>query len=465
MSTETEILSDFEAMSRESSVIAQKAVHKLWHHNWQPALFADTGPLMLVDGDGVLVRDISGREYLDFTARLAVTAIGHGRKEMAEAIAAQIGRLQYCETAGGISNVPAALLAHKLSEITPGELELTFFTSSGAEAVEAAFKMARQCQLQRGFPGRVKIISRNLSYHGTSFGALSATGAPPIRAPFEPLVPGFIHIAHPYCYRCELGRTYPECGVQCAEMLEQVILAEGPATVAAVIGEPVSAGSAVSVPPPEYWPKMREICDRYGILLIADEILIGMGRSGKMFASEYWGLEPDIMTIGKGLASGYVPLSAAIASRSVAEAFWGEPQHQFLHFGTFSGHPTACAAALTCIDIIEREHLVDNAAGTGARLREGLMDLVERPIVGNLNGIGLFQCLELLSDPDTKAPASPEVTAFLGAQARAQGVILRCEGHLIYFSPPLIIDSDHVDRVLDVVHEAIGKAEDRFGPK
>ena len=441
------------------------AVRHVWHHATQVAEYADVGPLMLVEGHGAILRDIHGREYIDGTSILGVTQIGHGRKEMAEAIAAQVGRLEYASLANGFSNVPAALLGAKLAEITPGDLEVTFFSSTGAEANETAIKMARQYWRQKGFSSRTKIIARRGSYHGAAgLGALSATGLTGMRTPFEPLVPGFRHIAQPYTYRCEmeLGCEPGEVGQRAAQALEQQILFEGPETVAAFIAEPIAVPQAIKVPPPDYWPRVQDICRRYGVLLIVDEVFCGFGRTGRLFGSQHWDVRPDIMTMSKGLTSGYVPLSGAVATRTIFEAFWGEAKDQFLHAGTYSGHPVACAAALANLAIMEREHLPERAAAAGTRLLDGLRALADRPFVGNVSGIGLLISVELVADKHTKTAAPPEVGRFLRDRMTELGLLGRYLPSSIYFYPPLVIEDEQVDRLLTIFRQALEDAARHF---
>jgi adenosylmethionine-8-amino-7-oxononanoate aminotransferase len=443
--------------------LALEANRYVWHHAYQPAEHADTGPLLLVEGSGAMVRDLQGREYIDGTAILGVTQIGHGRKEMADAIAAQVQKLEYGSCAGGFSNVPAALLAKKLAELTPGDLEVSYFASTGAEAIEAALKIARQYHLLVGAPRRTKIIARQGGYHGTTLGALSATGIASLRAPFEPLLPGFFHVGQPYAYRAEseLGCKPEEAGARAAEALEREILAQGPGTVAAFIAEPVAVPQAIKVPPPDYWPRVRDICRRHGVLLILDEVFNGFGRTGRLFAAEHWSLEPDILVVSKGLTSGYFPLSAAIAGRHVAEAFWGASEKQFAHGSTYSGHPVGCAAALANLAIFERERLVDRAAERGAQLLAGLEALSDRPFVGNVSGIGLLQSIELVIDRKTRQSAPPEVARSVRDRAAELGLIVRAAYNSVYLHPPLVIDGEQVERMLTILRDALDEAAAR----
>jgi putrescine---pyruvate transaminase len=453
-----------EKSDEQSSLVApvdvqEAAVRNLWHWSTQIAEFGDLGPTILEEGSGSTVRDSSGREYIDATSILGVTQIGHGRAEMAEAIAAQVMRLEYGSLANGFSNAPAALLAARLAALAPGDLEVCFFGANGTDANETAFKMARQYHRLRGDGGRFKIISREGSYHGLSIGALGATGAAAWRTPFEPLWPGFLHVAQPYVYRYD--GTPDECGAHAADNLERRIVSEGPDTVAAFIAEPIAMPQAIKVPPDNYWQRVREICDRYGVLLIVDEVLTGFGRTGRLFASEHWDLQPDIMTIAKGLTSGYVPLSAAIASRRIADAFWGDETVAFKHGYTYQGHPVACAAALTNLDIFAREKLVDRAEAMGAHLFAGLEALLDYPLVGNVSGKGLFASVELVSDPSTKEPVAATVGRRIASSMAERGILARWLPNSIYIYPPLVIERTQIDQIVKALGDALLEASDR----
>jgi putrescine aminotransferase len=441
----------------------QQAVRHLWHWATQVADYADVGPRMLESGNGAVVRDTQGREYIDGTSILGVTQIGHGRGEMADAIAAQVRRLEYGSLANGFSNLPAAELATRLAAMAPTDLGVCFFGSNGADATEAAIKMARHFHRLQGATGRYKILAREGSYHGLSMGALSATALTAVRTPYEPLVPGFGHVAQPYVYRYD--GTPEECGEHAADDLERRIRFEGPETVAAFIAEPVALPQAVKVPPPNYWPRIREICDRYGVLLIVDEVLCGFGRTGRLFGSEHWQLRPDILTVAKGLTSGYVPLSAAIASRRIADAFWGDASVAFQHGYTYQGHPVACAAAMANLDILEREQLTERADRMGERLLDGLRGLEEHPYVGNVSGIGLFTSVELVADRKTKAPVAPEVGSHVAARMADLGVLGRWMPSSIYFYPPLVIEPKQIEQIVSALGDALLDAHGRFGTR
>jgi taurine-pyruvate aminotransferase len=456
-------LADLDVLASNAEEIRQAAVRHLWHHDYQVAEHKDDGPLLMVEGKGAVLRDIYGREYLDGSSRLATAIIGHGRKEMADAIAAQVERLQFVNLTIGYSNVPATLLAAKLAEICPGDLEVTFFVCSGSEANDTAIKMARQAQTRRGFKNRYKIIGQNKAYHGTNFGSLTACGLPSIKTPNEPLVPGFSHVPQPYCYRCDLGLNYPECDLMCAKMLEYEIEKQDPEMVAAFIAAPITVTAMVSVPPPEYWPMVREICDKYGVLLIADEVLVGFGRTGKLFSINHWDVVPDIMTVAKGITSGYLPLSGTIARREIADLFWGTMEDMFVSAGTYSGHPVCCVAALTNIEIIEREGLMQRATDMGQRLLDNLRELEDRPYLGNVSGLGLLASVELVSDKETRERLPYEPTQFVKRRMNELGFIFYREVHNVFkFLPPLVVEPEQVDKMVNIFRQALDEMEDQF---
>jgi putrescine aminotransferase len=444
--------------------LAGRALRYLMHWQTQRADFHETGPHVLVEGEGAIVRDADGRELIDGTSILGTSHIGHGRAEMADAIADQVLRLEFASLANGFSNVPAIDMAERLAGMAPGDLSVTFFSATGAEAVEAAIKMARQYHRRVGAASRTKVIARDGSYHGLTLGALSATGIAASRSDFQPLVPGFRHVPAPYPFRPEpLNCASMDVGARAAEALEAAIVYEGPDTVAAFIAEPIPVPMAIRVPPDDYWPAVREICNRHGVLLIADEVFDGFGRTGRMFACEHWGLEPDILTLAKGITSGYVPLSATMATRNVADVFRGDVAFQFQHGATYAGHPVACAAGLTNLDILEREQLAERARQRGDRLMGGLAALQDAPFFGDVSGRGLLISLELVSDLESKAPAAPKIGAFVKARMADLGVIVRYMPNSLYFYPPLTISEVQVDRIVEATRAALEDAGRRFG--
>ena len=384
-------------------------------------------------------------------------AVGHGRKETADAVYDQIKRFPYANTYV-FGNVPAIKLASKLAEITPGNLNRVFFSSGGSEAVETAIKMARQYHVNRGDKGRFKVLARRLSYHGSSMGSLSISRSPLVKAwLFEPLAPIGRHVDPIYCYRCPWNLEYPTCGIQCAQEFEKLIQFENPETISAIIAEPVSISAGNIVPVPEYYPMLREICDKYGILLIADEVITGFGRTGKMFACEHYGVTPDIITVAKGLSSGYQPLAAAVAADKVVDAFRGGDSEVFGHGITFGGHPVACAAGVANLEIFERENLVENSANMGKYLLAQLQSLAdEHPVVGDVRGLGLLCGIELVRDRNTKErfPKEVKIGPRLVKRLDELGLITRAVD-TVYLAPPLIINKEQIDDIVNIMDQGL----------
>ncbi len=412
-----------------------------------------------VKGEGCHIIDDRGKRYIDMMSggNTRVVAIGYGREEMAKVMSDQAVELHYYSPIGH-SNPPAIELAKKLAEITPGKLGVSFMVCDGSESVESALKIAKQYHYYRGDKKRFKIISRRNAYHGATMGALSATGAvSPMREIMEPVVPGTVFIGPPYCYRCPWRKEYPGCDMDCAKMVEDTIKFESPELIAAFIAEPIMQNPGSIVPPPEYLPMVREICSRYGVLLILDEIITGYGRTGKMFAAEHFGIVPDIMTMAKGLTSGYVPMGAAITTPEIASSI-----PAFAHLHTYGEHPVACVVALKNIEIIEREGLVENSAKMGLRFQEGLKEIQkDSEIIGDVRGKGLWNAIEFVTDKKTKAPYDPDEVRRLTLNARAKGLICNPMGSAIEFAPPLIIDEQTIDEGLDIMSEVIAEESKR----
>lgn len=452
---------DVEYTAAQLESLKQDALKHVWHQYTQIDDYEKTGPNMMVRGEGARMWDANGKEYLDFMAGMYTTAIGHGRTVLGEVAKEQMGKLEYFSLFG-YSNPPATRLAKKIAELAPKDLSVTCFGVSGSEAVELALKIARQCQLQRGFSKRYKFIGRRRSYHGVTLGALSANGIVGLRVPYEPLLPGCRHIAQPECYRCEFGKTYPGCDIECARALEEQILFEGPETVAAFIAEPVAVSDATVVPVKEYWPMIREICTKYGVLLIIDEVICGFGRTGKMFASEHWDIAGDMMTFAKQVTSGYQPLGGVIATPAVFDAFRGDYGRAFQHGGTYSGHPTSCAVAIKNIEIIEEEGLVENAAKMGEYFLGKLKTLLDFPIVGNVSGIGLLLGIEFVADRATKRPAPKEVGAYFWRRCNEEGLMTRARAKGPAISPPLVVTKDQIDHAMDIMYKVAKETNDKF---
>ena len=424
---------------------------------------AEAGPTILVDGHGIYVQDLHGRQFIDGLSGLWNVNIGHGRTEIGDAVREQIGKLAFAPSFFGFSNLPSIALAKQLIAMTPPHLTRVFYTSGGSEANESAFKIARYYFKLNGQPQRFKIISRQQAYHGVSMGALSATGIQPYRDMAAPLVPGFSFIPAPYCYRCELGLSYPACELACASALEQKLQEEGPDTVAAFIGEPIMGAGGAIVPPSEYWPTIEAICRKYGVLLILDEVITGFGRTGKRFALEHWDLGPDMLSLAKGISSGYVPLGASLITAEiyatlVDKAPAGAP---FPHGFTYNGHPVACVAALKNLDIIEQEQLIEQAAEVGAYFQERLRGFLDHPLVGDVRGLGLIAGVELVRDKGSKERFEPSgnAGAVVMRLAFERGLICRAILDTIALAPPLCITKGQVDDLVRIVGEALNRAQ------
>ncbi len=415
-------------------------------------------PKVWVKGEGIMLWDAEGNQYIDSLSCLWNVNVGHGRRELAEAAAAQMAELAFCSSYAGATNIPATKLAAKLASLAYPSLNTVYFTSGGAESNESAFKTARFYWKVNGKPDKVKIIARQHAYHGVTLAAMSATGMAPYWKMFEPRVPNFLHIQAPYPYRFEGVKPGETIGQAAARELEEKILAEGPDTVAAFIAEPVQGAGGVIVPPDDYFPNIRRICDKYDVLFIADEVITGFGRTGSWFALGRWGVEPDIMAFAKGVTSGYLPLGGIMISDRLRDAVLSAPyENRWMHAFTYSGHPTCCAVGLKNIEIIEKEGLVKNAAEMGARLLTGLKTLYEFAAVGDVRGLGLMAAVELVSDRTTKAPNDP--TKEIGERVRQEcvkrGLYTRIRGDVIMLSPPLVIREEQVDRMVEILREAL----------
>ena len=412
--------------------------------------------LIMASGKGATLTDVEGREYVDGMASLWNVNVGYGRAELADAAAEQMKTLAFSSAYGGFGTAPAIELAAKLAEIAPGDLEVTYFASGGAEANDTAYKIARLYWKLRGEPDRVKIVSRIRDYHGLTYTATSSTGLANFWKGFEPLAPGFMHAPAPDPYRYEgtgsAGEAY-------AAALEKLVVETGPRAVAAVVAEPVQGAGGVIVPPPDYFPALRRVCDRHGLLLIADEVITGFGRTGKWFAMEHWNVQADLMIFAKGVTSGYLPLSGVVLRRGVHDVLKGV-KGMFAHGFTYSGHPTACAVALRNLRVIEEEGLVQRAAERGAYLQRRLQDLRRHEIVGDVRGLGLVAGVELVSDRSTKKSfdVSAGAARRVWIDALENGVIVRpLAGDVLAISPPFVISEKQIDRIVEVLDGAIGR--------
>ncbi len=427
-------------------------LHPLHH----PSAYGSTR--IWVEGHGAIIKDASGREYIDGLAGLWNVNVGHGRRELADAARDQMATLAYHSSYAGSTNYPAIALAEKLSDLVYPSINSFFFTSGGAEASETSFKTARFYWKAKGKPDKVKVIARHRAYHGLTLAAMSATGLPAFWPMFEPRVPGFLHIEAPDPYRFVNSDPSVSPGVAAANKLEEAILREGANTVAAFIAEPVQGAGGVIVPPADYFARIREICNRHDVLFIADEVITGFGRTGRWFGLEHYGVQPDVVQFAKGITSGYVPLGGIGVSDTVRDAINEVPSgKRWMHAYTYSGHPTCCAVALANIAIIEREHLVDQSAAAGAYLLDRLRRLESLPNVGHVRGQGLIAGVEVVADKSTKQlfPASANVTARLTEAMLERGLCTRVAMDCICLAPPLVISNQQIDALVDRVGDAI----------
>jgi putrescine aminotransferase len=427
-------------------------IHPQYHQSDQ------RNEIIYESGQGAILTDMRGKQYIDGLSSLWNVAVGHGRKELADAAAEQMVKLAFANGYSGYSNEKAIELAEKVCSLSYPNLEAVFFMNSGSEANEVAFKLARFYWFLQGKMEKVKFITRREAYHGGTLAATAATGMAPFWRGMGPLDPSFIRVGTNYCYHCEWGKTYPGCGLDCASAIEEAIIREGPDTVAAVLAEPVHGAGGVIPPVPEYFPKLREICDRHNVLLITDEVITGFGRTGKWFALEHWGVQPDIMTFAKAVTSAYIPLSGAVVSRQIHQTMLAAPpDYRFMHGATNSAHPTACAVGLRNIQIMEEEGLVENAALMGERLQDGLGTLAEMDGVGDIRGLGLIAAVEIVDDKDKHRPFALElnVGGRLVNECRERGLISRVRTDSYLLAPPLIVNADQVDQIVDIVRESV----------
>ena len=444
--------------------LQELAKRHLWMHFTRMGSFAEHEVPIIVRGEGCYVYDQHGKRYLDGLSALYCVNIGHGRSELGEAAARQAKDLGFY-TNWSYAHPPAIELAARIAALAPGDLNRVFLVSGGSEAVESAWKLAKAYHAATGEPRKHKIISRHLAYHGTSMGALTATGLPPLREPFEPLTPGGRHVANTNSYRWAEDRHV----LWAAEAIEEAILFEGPHTVAAVILEPVQNGGGCFVPQEGYFQRVREICDRHNVLLISDEVICAWGRLGHMFGCERFGYQPDMVTTAKGLTSAYAPMGAVIASDRLAEPFL-HGSESFVHGFTFGGHPMACATAMANIDVLEREGLCQHVLEREGDFRAMLESLRDLPIVGDVRGAGYFHAIELVKDKETKATFSPEeaevlLRGFLSGELYRRGLICRTDDRgdpIVQLSPPLIADQVQFEEIEAILRPTLTEAWERI---
>jgi len=449
----------------ENVNLSEQARRHLWLHFSRLANYDHHEVPVIVRGEGAYVWDQHGKRYLDGLAGLFTSQIGHGRTELAEAGAKQASTLAYFPL-WTYAHPRAIELADRLVGYAPGDLNRVFFTSGGSEAVESAWKLARQYFRLIGQPLRTKVVSRHIAYHGTSMGALSITGIPDLRAPFEPLVPGAIKVPNTNFYRAPLfADDEVAFGQWAADEIERAIVREGPSTVAAVFLEPVQNAGGCFPPPPGYFQRVREICDRHGVLLVSDEVICGFGRLGEWFGADRYGYQPDIITVAKGLTSGYAPLGAMIVSDELVEPFTHEGA-SFLHGFTFAGHPVSCAVAMANLDVFEGEQILQHVRATAGAFRATLETLYDLPIVGNVRGDGFFYGIELVKDKETRLSFDNReserlLRGFLSGALFDAGLICRADDRgdpVVQLSPPLICEQAEFDLMASTLREVLTEA-------
>ncbi len=444
------------------AAVAGRATDHLWMHFTRMAAY-DTAPVPVIErGEGNYIWDTNGRKYLDALSGLFTVQVGHGREELAQAAAAQARKLAFFPI-WSYAHPTAIELADRLAALAPGDLNKVFFSSGGGESVETAWKVAKQYFKLIGKPGKHKVISRSIAYHGTTAGALSITGVPPFKQAFEPLVPGTFRVPNTNFYRAPepVADDEKAFGLWAANRIEEAIVAEGPDTVAAVFVEPVQNAGGCFPPPAGYFDRVREICDHYDVLLVSDEVICAYGRLGTMFGADKFGYQPDIITTAKGLTSGYSPLGCAIISDRVYEPF-GKPGVSFAHGYTFGGHPVSCAVALANLDIFDREDLLGNVLRNENAFRSTLEKLYDLPIVGNVRGDGYFYGIELVKDKATKetfTPAESErvLRGYVSGALFENGLYCRADDRgdpVVQVAPPLgcgQAEFDEIEQKLRIV--------------
>lgn len=446
-------------MVKSNEDLLKKDEKYVWH---AVRPFNPKATMIAEEAEGAWVTDVDGNRYLDGMAGLWCVNTGYGREELAKAAYEQMKKMAYFPLSQ--SHVPAIELAEKLNEWL-GDEYVIFFSNSGSEANETAFKIARQYHQQNGEPGRHKFVARYRAYHGSSMGALSATGQAERKYRYEPLVPGFLHVTPPDMYRSPYQGTLEEQAIATADEIDRVMTWEQTDTIAGVIMEPIITGGGVLVPHESYLPRVREICDKHGALLIIDEVICGFGRTGAKFGFQNYGIKPDIVTMAKGITSGYLPLSATAVRKEIYDVFKGTGNYDhFRHVNTFGGNPAACALALRNLEIFEEEQLIERSKTLGARLLEEIDSLNDHPYVGNIRGKGLLIGIELVSDKETKEPAPIEIVNKVMQIAKSKGLIVGKNGdtvagfnNVIALSPPLNITDEDFDFIVKVLKETFAE--------
>lgn len=430
-------------------------------HLWMPFtqmkdVVADDGPRVIVRAEGSYVYDMEGKRYLDGVSALEAMVAGHGRRELVEAARQQYEQVAFIDLFR-YATLPQINLAAKLADITPGSLAVSVFTPGGGEAVEVAIKVARQYHYMRGDVARYKVITRHGAYHGSNYGAMT--------------VDGNYHATRNYIFQPEsFGRIAPAPPIPCtaehARQIEETILRENPATVSAVHLDPMNTALRVAIPDDDFLPALRAICDKYGVLLIADEIITGFGRTGKLFACQHTDVVPDMMTLSKGLSSGYIPIGATVIKQEIADEFMGDAEKMFRHGHTYGGHPVACAVALENINLIERDNLAERAAESGRYLLEQLQGLSGHPCLGGVRGKGMLLGLELVLDRDSGATTDPpgDIGLTFRLACRELGLILLPihPGNVMLIAPPLNMPRDEIDNMVEIIDQALTLTDQKY---
>jgi len=453
-----------ETVGTERSALQDLARRHLWMHFTRMSVYERQEIPIIVRGEGCYVYDEHGNRYLDGLSALFCVNIGHGRADVVQAGAEQAKELGFF-TNWSYAHPRSIELAARVADLAPGDLNRVFFTSGGSEAVESAIKLARQYHKLTGNPLKTKIIAREIAYHGTSLGALSATGITGLRTPFEPLTPGGLHVPNTNTFRLPHGMTAADLAEAVAEKIEF----EGPETVAAVIMEPVQNAGGCFTPPEGYWQRVREICDQYNVLLISDEVICAWGRLGEWFGAQRYDYVPDLITTAKGITSAYAPMGAVIASDRVAEPFM-EGTNSFMHGFTFAGHPVCAAIALANLDVMENEGVIENVRANEAAFREVLESLRDIPIVGDVRGAGYFNAIELVKDQDSDEQWTDEesetlLRGFLSGELYRRGLICRADDRgdpVIQLSPPLIAGPEQFDEIESILRPVLVEAGERM---
>jgi len=450
----------------DPAALQEAAKRNLWLHFTRHSSYANADIPMIVRGEGQYVYDQHGKRYLDGLAGLFVSQIGHGRTDVAEAGARQASELAYFPL-WSYAHPRAVELAERLASYAPGDLKRVFFTTSGSEAVESAWKLAKQYFRLTGQPSRYKVLSRYIAYHGTSHGALAVTGLPDIKIPFEPLPPGGVRVPNTNFYRAPafVADDLNAFGVWAADEIERTILREGPDSVAAVYLEPVQNSGGCFPPPPGYFQRVREICDKYGVLMVSDEVICGFGRLGHIFGCDRYGYTPDIITFAKGVTSGYSPLGGMMVSDRLMEPYVRD-ENTFLHGITFAGHPVSCAVALANLDVFEKEDLLGNVRTHEAAFRATLEKLYDLPIVGDIRGDGYFYGIEMVKDKTTRETFNDDeserlLRGFLSHALFDAGLICRADDRgdpVIQLSPPLTCTQEHFDEIEQILRSVLTEA-------